>query len=25
MLKAIEQTQLAAKVDRLDAVIGSRR
>ena len=25
MLKAIEQTQLAAKVERLDAVIGSRR
>jgi transposase len=25
MLKAIEQTELAAKVDRLDAVIGSRR
>jgi len=25
MLKAIEQTQLAAKVERLDAVVGSRR
>lgn len=25
MLKAVEQTQLAAKVERLDAVIGSRR